>query len=89
MCAKEGGSMENDLFGTKRPLEIMHNVSDLFSTISHSLEHFAIDIGKGKPRFDWEKMKAFRDDYISKLNEIYEEDMKSSGVEIMSGVSRE
>jgi pyruvate/2-oxoglutarate dehydrogenase complex dihydrolipoamide dehydrogenase (E3) component len=60
------------------PKKIMSNAANLATDL-----HFAGDYGfcgDSTPRFDLAALKRARDDYVKRLNAIYERNLKSAGV---------
>lgn len=53
----------------------------------HGLKHLGVDFSEA-PKFNWERLVQNREDYISRLNGIYAENLKNSNVETFQAWGR-
>jgi len=68
------------------PKKVMFNAATIADTLSHDLTHYGFEGGKECAKtFDWPKVKKARDNYVSRLNTIYENGLKKVGVEYIVG----
>ncbi|CAM9488047.1 unnamed protein product, partial [Phaeothamnion confervicola] len=66
------------------PKKIMFNTATI-NEILHGARHYGYDIENYS--FDWGKIKEARDAYIKKLNGIYGNNLKNSGVTLITGTA--
>lgn len=68
------------------PKKVMFNAATIAHTLAHDATHYGFEGGKACVKtFDWPKVKKVRDDYVLRLNSIYENGLKSAGVEFLQG----
>jgi glutathione reductase (NADPH) len=64
------------------PKKLMFNAASMAEYLDRSADlGFKVE----RPRFDWAAVKTRRDEYVAKLNTIYERGLATSGVEHISG----
>ena len=64
----------------------MFNAATIADTLSHDATHYGFKGGEECAKtFHWPKVKKARDDYVSRLNSIYENGLKNAGVEFIKG----
>jgi len=68
------------------PKKVMFNTASLMETL-HDSHHFGIQIPHESIQFDWGQIKSSRDAYVARLNGIYGNMLKNSGVKLVTGVS--
>lgn len=66
------------------PKKIMFNAATVMETIQNA-HQFACDTGTAV--CNWEMLKERRDQYVAKLNEVYEESLQSAGIEVITGLA--
>mmetsp|Transcript_4309 Transcript_4309/g.5595 ORF Transcript_4309/g.5595 Transcript_4309/m.5595 type:complete len:516 (+) Transcript_4309:49-1596(+) len=68
------------------PKKVMFNAATIADTLSHDAEHYGFLGGKESAKtFDWNKLKKSRDNYVKRLNTIYENGFQNAGVEYIRG----
>lgn len=67
------------------PKKVMWNTSRIAGTLEHA-EAYGFDIAR--KNFTWAKIKTARDDYVARLNEIYNRNLDNSGVDKILGRAR-
>ena len=65
------------------PKKVMWNAASIAETV-HGMEHFGFD-GLDDISFDWKILKRSRDQYIERLNGIYQRNIQNSGITQVSG----
>ncbi len=69
------------------PKKVMWNAATLSETF-HDAKHYGFENGESVAKsFDWAKLKKARDDYVKRLNGIYENGFKNAGVEYIRGTA--
>lgn len=66
------------------PKKIMWNAATMHEMV-HEAKHHGTSVQNID--FDWESLVTAREDYITKLNGIYEKNLKNSGVEYIAGMA--
>lgn len=70
------------------PKKIMFNAASIADTLAHDAEHYTFHGGKDVAKtFNWNKLKTSRDNYIKRLNTIYDNGLKNAGVEYIPGTA--
>jgi glutathione reductase (NADPH) len=68
------------------PKKVMFNAATIAHTLTHDAHHYGFNGGQECAHtFHWPKVKKARDDYVVRLNSIYEAGLKSAGVEFIHG----
>lgn len=65
------------------PKKVMFNAGQIADSFRHA-SHYGFSV-PGPVKFSWSHLKIVRDNYILRLNGIYETNLKKSGVEIVQG----
>jgi len=65
------------------PKKVMFNAASL-NEMMHEAFHFGFDVS---PKFDWKFLKDARDKYIKRLNGIYGNNLKNSGITLLEGLA--
>lgn len=65
------------------PKKIMFNAGHIADAFRHA-SHYGFNV-PGSIKFSWSHLKSIRDNYILRLNGIYENNLKKSGVEFVQG----
>ena len=65
------------------PKKVLWNAGSLAEALHHA-NHYGFNLGSGFT-FDWARLKAIRDAYIERLNGIYADNLKKSGVDVVQG----
>jgi glutathione reductase (NADPH) len=65
------------------PKKVLWNAATIAETI-HDMEYYGFD-GKDVITFDWSFLKTNRDKYIARLNDIYDRNLMTSGVDRLLG----
>ncbi|CAJ0830298.1 14194_t:CDS:10 [Entrophospora sp. SA101] len=65
------------------PKKVMFNTASVSETLEDA-SHYGFNI-KEISKFDWPSIKHKRDEYIKRLNKIYENNMKKANVELIEG----
>jgi glutathione reductase (NADPH) len=66
----------------------MWHAADIAEKIRHAKNYQFVGEGVGSPKFDWHSFKPLRDQYIRKLNGIYDSNLQKDGVEQHHGYAR-
>eukprot|EP00547_Thalassionema_nitzschioides_P009558 CAMPEP_0194224958 /NCGR_PEP_ID=MMETSP0156-20130528/38525_1 /TAXON_ID=33649 /ORGANISM="Thalassionema nitzschioides, Strain L26-B" /LENGTH=506 /DNA_ID=CAMNT_0038956723 /DNA_START=506 /DNA_END=2026 /DNA_ORIENTATION=+ len=67
------------------PKKVMWNAASIAESL-HDMEHFGFSgYDSDAIHFDWSYIKRHRDAYVARLNEIYDRNMKNSGVKPILG----
>ena len=66
------------------PKKVMWNAATLNEQL-HEAHHFGIEVGSVK--FDWAKIKAYRDAYITRLNGIYSRMLGNNKIDVVQGTA--
>lgn len=64
------------------PKKVMYNAAHIAEAL-HDAQHFGFEIQGSK--FEWSKLKAARDAYITRLNGIYVRNLENSNITILRG----
>lgn len=68
------------------PKKVMFNAASIADTLSHDAKHYGFQGGEDCAKtFNWPKVKKARDEYIVRLNKIYENGLLKAGVEYIDG----
>jgi glutathione reductase (NADPH) len=68
------------------PKKVMFNAASIADTFSHDAHHYGFSGGKDAVKsFDWPKVKAARDGYVKRLNDIYGGGYEKAGVTDIRG----
>lgn len=67
------------------PKKVMWNAAQIGQSL-HDAAHYGFDISIG--RHDWASLRRHRDDYVGRLNAIYERNLDSRGVQLVRGRAR-
>jgi len=68
------------------PKKVMFNAASIAHTFSHDAHHYGFSGGKDAAKsFDWPKVKAARDKYVKRLNDIYGSGYEKAGVADIRG----
>lgn len=69
------------------PKKVMYNAASLAESF-HQAEHYGFEKGNEVSKsLDWKKLKTARDNYVKRLNGIYENGFKNAGVDYIRGVA--
>eukprot|EP00548_Thalassiothrix_antarctica_P000667 CAMPEP_0194141788 /NCGR_PEP_ID=MMETSP0152-20130528/11166_1 /TAXON_ID=1049557 /ORGANISM="Thalassiothrix antarctica, Strain L6-D1" /LENGTH=577 /DNA_ID=CAMNT_0038840527 /DNA_START=253 /DNA_END=1986 /DNA_ORIENTATION=+ len=67
------------------PKKVMWNAASIAERL-HDMKHYGFSgYDSDAIHFDWKYIKSYRDDYVSRLNRIYDTNMKNSGVQSITG----
>jgi len=66
------------------PKKVMYMAASIAETLKHDSKHYGFTGGENVS-FDWSHVKKARDDYVKRLNGIYERGLGNSGVEYIFG----
>ena len=69
------------------PKKILYNTAHVYETVRHEASQFGV-VGSGDVvKFDWQSNKTARDNYIKRLNGIYEAGLSKLGIVRVSGLA--
>ncbi|KAL9188986.1 hypothetical protein ACHAXT_011476, partial [Thalassiosira profunda] len=66
------------------PKKVMWSAAHIADTLKHDMRHYGFESG-AEATLDFAKLKKARDDYVKRLNGIYENGLKSAGVTSVFG----
>ena len=66
------------------PKKVMYYAANLREELIHDAKDYGMEL-KGEVGMDWRKLVEKRDDYVEKLNGIYQRNLDISGVELIRG----
>lgn len=66
------------------PKKVMFNAGSIADAFRHA-PHYGFDMSQSNVKFSWTHLKRVRDSYIERLNGIYENNLKKSGIDIVQG----
>jgi glutathione reductase (NADPH) len=66
------------------PKKVMYNTSHVRETI-HEAKNFGFEVDE--PKFNWEKIKAYRDRYVKRLNGIYSSGLQKLNITMINGTA--
>eukprot|EP01096_Ripella_sp_DP13-Kostka_P017000 TRINITY_DN8540_c1_g1_i1.p1 TRINITY_DN8540_c1_g1~~TRINITY_DN8540_c1_g1_i1.p1 ORF type:complete len:510 (-),score=269.60 TRINITY_DN8540_c1_g1_i1:15-1544(-) len=70
------------------PKKVMWNAASLAESL-HDANEYGFDFPpENVPKFNWNRLKGYRDAYITRLNGIYETNLQRSGVQVFQGKGR-
>ena len=67
------------------PKKMTYNLANLYDNVHHHFKRYGISVAN--PSFDYALFKEHRDKYIDKLENIYRNNLKKDGVELIMGTA--
>lgn len=67
------------------PKKVLWNAGTIAEALHHAQYYGFPAAAPSNPTLDWSKLKAIRDSYIARLNGIYADNLKKTGVDIVNG----